>query len=75
MTIETEREEDGRWLAEVMEILGAMAYGQTRAEAIRRARIVAEDCADLGVIQSRRNEPTIAHEDLKKELKRNGILL
>lgn len=36
LTIETERETDGRWLAEVPEIPGAMAYGQTREEAITR---------------------------------------
>ena len=30
MTIETEREADGRWLAEVLEIAGALTYGPTR---------------------------------------------
>ena len=34
MTIETEREEDGRWLAEVVDINGALAYGATRVAAI-----------------------------------------
>lgn len=33
-TVETEREEDGRWVAEVVELPGAMKYGQTRDEAI-----------------------------------------
>ena len=33
-TIEIEREEDGRWLAEVMELAGVLAYGQTQSEAI-----------------------------------------
>ena len=28
-TIESEQEEDGRWLAEVMELPGVMVYGQT----------------------------------------------
>jgi predicted RNase H-like HicB family nuclease len=36
LIIETEREDDGRWLAEVPAIPGVMAYGQTRDEAIRR---------------------------------------
>ena len=34
LTIEIEQEEDGRWLAEVPEIPGALAYGQTREDAI-----------------------------------------
>ena len=41
MTIETEREEDGRWLSEVMEIPGVLAYGQTQEEAIKRAQPLA----------------------------------
>ena len=35
MTIEIDREDDGRWLAEVMELPGAMAYGDSREEAER----------------------------------------
>jgi predicted RNase H-like HicB family nuclease len=34
LTIETEQERDGRWIAEIMEIPGALVYGTTRAEAI-----------------------------------------
>jgi predicted RNase H-like HicB family nuclease len=34
LSIELELEEDGRWLAEVPELPGVMAYGATRAEAI-----------------------------------------
>ena len=41
MTIETELEDDGRWLSEVMEIPGVMAYGQTREEAVKRAQALA----------------------------------
>jgi predicted RNase H-like HicB family nuclease len=46
-TIESEQEEDGRWLAEVMELPGVMVYGQTRQEALAKAqalslRVVAE---------------------------------
>ena len=40
-TVETEREEDGRWIAEVMDIPGAMAYGATREEALARAKALA----------------------------------
>jgi predicted RNase H-like HicB family nuclease len=37
-TIEIEQEEDGRWLAEVMELPGVLAYGQTRDEAVAGAQ-------------------------------------
>jgi len=33
LTIEIEREEDGRWIGEVMELPGVLAYGATEAEA------------------------------------------
>ncbi len=39
-TIETEREDDGRWLAEVMDLPGVLAYGQTRQEAVERAQVL-----------------------------------
>jgi predicted RNase H-like HicB family nuclease len=38
LTIEIEKEDDGRWLAEVPELPGVMSYGQTRQEAIDRAQ-------------------------------------
>ena len=41
MTIETEREADGRWLAEVLEIAGALTYGLTREQAIANAQALA----------------------------------
>ena len=41
MTIETERETDGRWLAEVLEIAGALCYGATREQAIAGAKALA----------------------------------
>jgi predicted RNase H-like HicB family nuclease len=34
MRVETEIENDGRWIAEVPALPGAMAYGSSRAEAI-----------------------------------------
>jgi hypothetical protein len=34
--IEIEREDDGRWIAEVMDLPGVLTYGQTREEAIER---------------------------------------
>jgi predicted RNase H-like HicB family nuclease len=40
-TIEYEQEEDGRWLAEVLELPGAVAYGQTTEEALAKAQALA----------------------------------
>ncbi len=34
--IEVEQEVDGRWIAEVPELPGVMAYGATRDEAVER---------------------------------------
>jgi predicted RNase H-like HicB family nuclease len=39
LKIETEREEDGRWIAEVPALPGVLAYGDTGADA--RARVQA----------------------------------
>ncbi len=41
MIIEMEREEDGRWIAEIPELPGVMAYGRSRREAISRAQVLA----------------------------------
>lgn len=41
LTIETEREDDGRWLAEVPELPGVMAYGVTEDEAAAKAEALA----------------------------------
>ena len=40
-TIEHEQEEDGRWLAEVLELPGVLAYGKDVEEAIARAQALA----------------------------------
>mgnify|MGYP001604726416 CR=1 FL=1 len=41
MNIEIEREEDGRWIAEVPDLPGVMAYGQSQEEAIFKAEALA----------------------------------
>ena len=41
LTIALDQEEDGRWLAEVIELPGALAYGATRTEAGTRAQVLA----------------------------------
>jgi predicted RNase H-like HicB family nuclease len=46
-TVETDREEDGRWIAEVVELPGVLVYGATREDAIRRVwALAAEVVAD-----------------------------
>ncbi|MDH4043425.1 MAG: type II toxin-antitoxin system HicB family antitoxin [Gemmatimonadota bacterium] len=41
LQIELEREADGRWIAEVPDLAGVMAYGQTRDEALARVQALA----------------------------------
>jgi predicted RNase H-like HicB family nuclease len=41
LTVEIEREDDGRWIAEVPQLPGVLAYGQSREEAIARAQALA----------------------------------
>jgi len=41
MKIEIEREQDGRWIAEVPDLSGVMAYGKTRKQAIAKAEALA----------------------------------
>jgi len=40
-TVEYEQEEDGRWLAEVLELPGALACVQTSEEAVAKAQALA----------------------------------
>lgn len=47
LTIELDREDDGRWIAEAIELPGVMCYGASRDEAIRNTeRLAAEVIAD-----------------------------
>ncbi len=39
--VEIEREDDGRWIAEVVALPGVMAYGSTREEALAKAEVLA----------------------------------
>ena len=41
MRVEIEQEEDGRWLTEIPELPGVMAYGATPEEAVARAQALA----------------------------------
>jgi len=55
--VELEKEEDGRWIAEVLELPGALAYGQTQEEALARVEALA-----LRVIADRLEHGEIAPE-------------
>ena len=59
MRIEIEREEDGRWIAEIPELPGVMVYGDTRNQAISKAEALA-----LRVMADR-----LEHEEEIPELK------
>lgn len=59
MKIEIEREEDGRWIAEIPELPGVMVYGDTRKQAIAKAEALA-----LRVMADR-----LEHEEEIPELK------
>lgn len=41
MKIESEREDDGRWIAEVRSLPGVLAYGSTEAEAATKVKALA----------------------------------
>jgi predicted RNase H-like HicB family nuclease len=41
ITIKHEQEEDGRWLAEVPQLPGVLAYGSTRDKAMAKAEVLA----------------------------------
>jgi predicted RNase H-like HicB family nuclease len=41
MRVEIEQETDGRWIAEIPDLPGVMAYGATPEEAVRKAEALA----------------------------------
>ena len=41
LSVEFDREEDGRWIAEIRKLPGVMAYGKTRQEAQRKVYAIA----------------------------------
>ena len=41
LTVELDRETDGRWIAEVVDLPGVMVYGATREEALAAAQALA----------------------------------
>ena len=41
LTVETERETDGRWIAEITALPGVLSYGHSRSQAVARAEALA----------------------------------
>jgi predicted RNase H-like HicB family nuclease len=41
LSYELEQEDDGRWLVEIMELPGCMAYGTSAEDALRAAQVIA----------------------------------
>lgn len=41
LSVEFERESDGRWIADIPELPGVLAYGQSREEATARVQALA----------------------------------
>ncbi len=56
-TIEYEQEDDGRWLAEIVELPGVLAYGRTpdEAEALAQALALRVLADNIQIQQSRMN--------------------
>ena len=52
--VETEQEVDGRWIAEVTDLPGAIAYGETKDAAIANAEAIA-----LRVVADRMEETAV----------------
>ncbi len=59
--VETERETDGRWIAEIPETPGALAYGKTEEEAINKAYAIA--------LRAVADEVENSHEDPPKSIR------
>ena len=60
MRVEIEQEADGRWIAEVTALPGAMAYGATREEAISRVEaLVLRTIADK--LEHGEHAPEVSH--------------
>jgi predicted RNase H-like HicB family nuclease len=56
--VEVERETDGRWIAEIPEVPGALAYGETKEQAINKAYAIALRAVADDVEECRQEPPT-----------------
>ena len=61
LTIDVDREEDGRWIAEVLELPGVLAYGSSEAEAVSLVKAIA--LVEIGE-RLQHGEPLLSGADL-----------
>ena len=61
LSIEVEREEDGRWITEIPELPGVLAYGDNRDEAIVRVQVLA-----LRVLADRIEHGEVRHSGISR---------
>jgi predicted RNase H-like HicB family nuclease len=55
--IELDREEDGRWIAEIASLPGVMAYGKTKREAVPKVKALALRVLADQVENEKKSEP------------------
>jgi predicted RNase H-like HicB family nuclease len=63
LTVELEQEDDGRWIAEVIELPGVLAYGDSREAALTRAWALS-----LRVLADRAEHGEVTAESLSVDL-------
>ncbi|MBU2856392.1 type II toxin-antitoxin system HicB family antitoxin [Acidithiobacillus ferrooxidans] len=66
--VEYEQEEDGRWIAEIPELPGALCYGASQVEAATRVEALA-----LRVLAERRDKGEIAAFPINLETAGNAL--
>jgi predicted RNase H-like HicB family nuclease len=59
LTVEFDREVDGRWIAEVPELPGVLVYGRTRRDALARVQALAFAVLGADVKAGRRDPRTL----------------
>jgi predicted RNase H-like HicB family nuclease len=59
LTVEFDREVDGRWIAEVCDLPGVLAYGRTRKEALANVQAIAFAVLSADVKRGRRDPKTL----------------
>lgn len=57
--MEFDRETDGRWIAEVLELPGVLVYGRSRKDALARAQALTFDVLASDVRHGRREPKTL----------------
>jgi len=60
LTIDLDREEDGRWIAEALELVGLMCYGQSRDEANSNAERVEKEVIAERIAQGELQSSSLA---------------